>query len=385
VRLRLNILAGAVAASVGACVAMAGLAPAGCIPDLPTDEPVDGAVEASGGRCGDGIIQLRSEQCDPGDAVSPECSKTCQMVCPQGGFVWKGQNNHCYYLKALNDAGAGAATITEATGVCSEDNPQTTHLVTFASLDELVAVQTSFPGVGTYWVGLTEGFDAVKYAALAAYEPGWAPTCPGCYANTPDASQPLPGPSDAGCVRGSPGSSWGQFACTGTVPPSRPAVICEREPLGRTWTTCDAGYCIDVPFTYPTKSYVYVHAGLSPEMAELACRTMGGTLVVLQSRDEREQIWKQLALTPNVPLDVWIGLSLSDGGVPANPASWIWDDDAGGTTYPSPWAVGEPHGPATRGYLNNTTATPIPIDNTLAHSHSAVMSSFDYVCQLLSK
>jgi hypothetical protein len=70
---------------------------------------------------------------------------------------------------------------------------------------------------------------------------------------------------------------------------------------------------------------------------------------VLESRDEREQLWYQLSKqsVTATPLQFWIGLASS--------GPWVWDDDAGQDAYPAEWAWFQPVAPApgvpTRAYL----------------------------------
>ena len=104
-------------------------------------------------------------------------------------------------------------------------------------------------------------------------------------------------------------------------------VLCEREPVGVHWTTCDAGICIELVATHATKRYVYQDGLLPPEQAEAQCHALGGSLVVLQSRDEREQLWLELTRLPVAPSRIWIGLAADAGtDAEAGSLSWVWDD-----------------------------------------------------------
>ncbi|MGD0530465.1 MAG: C-type lectin domain-containing protein, partial [Polyangiaceae bacterium] len=309
--------------------AAAGLVAFACIPDLPIGAVVsDASVDREAGfdagadvdagpppappRCGDGIIQLdRGEQCDPGTApsavctppgASPDSSPGCQMVCPDaGGFVWPG-NNHCYSY----DGTLAADLDTTAADHCA-NAASGTHVVTFASEQEYQAVVAALQP-GAFWVG----FDPVagipdEYTPLAVYEPGWAPTCPGCFAHTEDPTAPLPG-ATASCVEAlaDAGASWQQYPCSAAP---KIGVLCEREPLGLETQKCDGGVCIDVPFTHAEKRYVYLATRMGGNAAETQCEALGGTLVVLESRDEREQLWFALYRMGGTPGSFWIGLS----------------------------------------------------------------------------
>ena len=373
--------------TVGLGAPVAVFAAVSCIPDLASQAPTDAgtadqtaidqlAPEGGQPRCGDGVVQLSmGEQCDPGpsagDAGANGCGADCRMQC-DGGFVWTG-NNHCYLEQAA------AESIMVAAGRCGVANP---HVVTFASYEELGAVAVAIDA-GAFWVGLQPDDLQTGYYALAAFEPGWSTTCPGCYARTSDPTQALPG--DGGlCVRGFAdlSRSWEEIACADG---GYHRLICEREPTGRQSTLCEAGVCIDLVITSGMKHYVYVRDVASADDAEQHCRSLGGTLVVLQTRDEREQLWKELARLPGVPtpLAIWIGLSVVDGGSPeAGP--WIWDDDAAADAYPSAWGDLQPFGRQTRAYLyQNGGATPQLLDDTLGRNDTAKATpTFPYVCQL---
>jgi hypothetical protein len=359
------------------------LAAVSCIPDLASlaatgdaGGPDQVAADVAQPYCGDGIIQLEAgEQCDPGALAdgatgAQGCTRDCRMDC-DGGFVWN-RNNHCYAEQAAADTILGAA---QRCGVASP------HVVTFASIDELTAVTTAIDA-GAFWVGLQPDELQGGYYALAAYEPGWSTSCPGCFANTPVPTHPLPG--DGGCVRGfvDLSRSWEAVGCADG---GFHRLICEREPTGRQSTVCEAGVCIDLVVTSGMKRYVYVRDVASPDDAEQRCHSLGGTLVVLQSRDEREQLWKELSRLPGggTPTVIWIGLSVAAGGSP-DAGPWVWDDDAAADAYPSPWGNRQPLGGQMRAYLyQNGGAQPQLLDDTLGRNDTAkTMPTFPYVCQL---
>jgi hypothetical protein len=371
VRLRLDRLAVVVALSAGACAAALALVPAGCIPDLPSavvapepDAESDAAPPAP--HCGDGIVQLSlGEQCDPGAAPAVDCVK-CQVVC-DGGFHWS-RNDHCYV-----DVPPGAVAISEAIMTRCTGG---THVVTFASGEELGVVVGALDA-GQFWVGMYEA--VAKFDSVTSLEPGWDPTCSGCFAQTTDPTQPLPG-WDAGqlCVEGFSDldASWQQYPCSGG---KRIDVICEREPVGRLSQPCnDGGECFDLRFTHGAKSYVFVKLAAPADTAEQQCESLGGTLVVLQSRDEREQMWKELARMSGagLPTTIWIGLSVADGG-----ADWTWADDASADAYPPPWADRQPRDAGGRAYLYQNNGTPPLVDDTLAHGETTPLF-LPYVCQV---
>jgi hypothetical protein len=376
--------------AAGAAAAVAGLVAAvSCIPDLPSSgAPADtgtgtdagdageaGNGEAAAPSCGDGIIHLElGEQCDPGpfgDAAALQgCTRDCRMDC-DGGIVWSG-NNHCYRL-ADN---VGVSNIGSAESRCTVPE----HVVTFASEAELEA-GVGLLDAGAFWLGLEYvGADpAGTFESLAPYEPGWSSACRGCYAHAPDPSRPLPG--DGGCVRAQAdlARSWDSIPCSGGLAHK---VICEREPAGRLSTPCDAGDCFELKFTLNTKRYVFVHGGggaLADE-AERGCAAMGGSLVVLRSRDEREQLWREISRIGAGFTAFWVGLSLADGGTPDG-GPWGWDDDAGEDAYPSEWAGGQPGGAESRAYL---FVNPMAVSDSLATNEfkGTAPLKVPYVCQL---
>lgn len=360
-----------------------------CIPDLPSAAPssasdasADAGADADAQpppppappRCGDGIVDLDlDEQCDPGaapDAPSTVCSANCQMICPDaGGFVWPA-NNHCYSYDGTPVAGlddqAANHCLAAGTG---------THVVTFASEEEFQAVVGALQP-GAFWVGL----DPVaglpnEYTPFAVYEPGWGPTCPGCFAHTDDPTSALPG-ATAGCVEAlaDAGASWQEYPCSAAP---KIGVVCEREPSGLLTQRCDGGTCVDLPSTHTQKRYVYVSTKMGGDAAEAECETLGGTLVVLESRDEREQLWYALERMGGPPGEFWIGLAQQNG-------VWSWANDAGADAYPSPWGNKQPDGNGSRAYLLQQTALdPTPFDTTLAHNDLDVVSAMlSFVCQV---
>jgi hypothetical protein len=160
-------------------------------------------------------------------------------------------------------------------------------------------------------------------------------------------------------------------------------LICEREPVGLLQRACiDAGItCIELAWTAGEKRYVYFHNAAPSDgpdgSAEQTCASLGGSLVVLQAPDEREQLWRAVG-APQAQSWLWIGLSLPEGG-----SSWVWDDDASADAYPSPWAIRQPRDPGgTRAFLFQNGGTPAAVDDTLAHNGSGASTFFPFVCQL---
>jgi hypothetical protein len=113
---------------------------------------------------------------------------------------------------------------------------------------------------------------------------------------------------------------------------------------------------------------------------------LGGRLLVLESREEREQLWRELSrLTLSQPR-LWIGLSpvgvsTVDAGGDGGAAFWVWDDGTrtdAPDAHPLPWGIGEP-AMTSRALL--TYETQRPIDNTLAETDDTAVA-LPYVCQI---
>jgi hypothetical protein len=315
------------------------------------------------------------------------CSADCKVQCP--GYVWPG-NNHCYEVisEASNTLEPGPSS---ANGLCGQALAPEGHVVTFASDDEFRAVMQYFADAGAspFWVALEAqvGY-TTRFGSLAPYEPGVWNVCSGCYAHLADPMAALPpakaGDTKAFCVQSStdPKSWWTGIECTGVNP--YPHVLCEREPVGVQSRPCGNAFCIDIVWTYGQKTYVYHDTTATADEAEQECVNTGGRLVVLRSRDEREQLWRELGRATVPPPAIWIGLSqipnvaiAGDAGTDAEagsmwdaaPGSWVWDDSTLADAYASPWAGNEPHasgtGLTTRAYMTHVADLS---DDTLAHN-----------------
>jgi hypothetical protein len=339
--------------------------------------------------CGDGYIDLEAgEQCDPGpSADSGVCSATCRMSCPSG-FVWSG-NNHCYLTSGT--------TTDFMPGALSACDALSSHVVTFASEAEFQAVERGLDlakGDPASWVGLENAAGRSYVSVVSGYEPGWDPTCPGCYAHTVNASVALPkyvdadgGESSQSCVGASSDAldpTWRQRPCSGV----KTRIICEREPIGVQFEPCEAGLCGDLVATHGAKRYVVVTPAATSDAAEKYCASLGGQLVVLESHDEREQLWLQLSRTSPLVFRIWIGLSQSDAGPPgdAGDLPWVWDDGTAAASpggYPSPWGdrMPIPNGVTSRAYLRAYAGE---IDDTLARNDesSQIVQSMPFVCEI---
>lgn len=195
------------------------------------------------------------------------------------------------------------------------------------------------------------------------------------------------GESSQSCVGASSDAldpTWRQRPCSGV----KTRVICEREPVGVQFEPCEAGLCGDLVATYGAKRYVVVLPAATSDAAEKYCASLGGRLVILESHDEREQLWLQLSrLAPQVPR-IWIGLSQSDAGPPgdAGDLPWVWDDGTAAASpggHPSPWGdrMPVPNGVTSRAYLRAYVGE---IDDTLARNDesSSIVQSMPFVCEI---
>jgi hypothetical protein len=404
----------AAAALVAACAVVGGaiVASGACIPDLPSSSAAPTAL------CGDSVIELDAgETCDPGqgtgDASIGNCAN-CRVQCP-GGLIWR--NNHCYELTpSFFNPSNGLTSPVSAPYLNLSQFCRAGHVVTFSGEEEFQAV-ASFFDASPFWVGLetaptspatpTLVFPptASRYVSVASFEPGWQTMCRGCYAHTTDPNAPLPESLDAStdgsaedCViawSADQDAAWHQYPCSSFPlfrPPFSitfpPRTICEVEPVGYQWRECEAGICVELVETYGKKRYVYGAKAVSANDAENACATLGGRLVVLQSAEEREQLWRELSRVPlagSGRWGVWIGLKRIDGNRFA-PPTWQWDDgipDDG--TYPSPWGAGQGQGQALGGSTRRAFlqhSTPPGPDDTLAHDDQPATTMLPYVCEI---
>jgi hypothetical protein len=289
------------------------------LPDLEIAAPPSSA-------CGDGYIDPDAgETCDPGDAgrSSPSCP-LCRMTCVNGAQTsfLDPASNHCYFVvpgdQSLSiDASAEAC---EAAGA---------HLVRIVSDQEMatVAKGSSFDG---YWIGLRKALFSPQYPPdEPTIEPGWASTCPGCYARIEDAS------AGVDCLTGSKtaDAAWSHTACTTLKNPGK-VTLCEQEPPGHRTAPCMGDkVCFSVAATLGgpprAKRYVFVPSVLGYADAVSACASVGASVVAFDSREEREQV---VAEVEPMAHDFWVALVLDQG-------HWGWDSalDAGEV-----WGDGEP-------------------------------------------
>jgi hypothetical protein len=356
-----------------------------CLPDLAAFPDGPDAREAStllpSVGCGDGVIETlddggdAGESCDPGDAQAPGCA-SCQLTCDGGAIDPSG---HCYFVTSPT------RTYEEARSACGNAGG---HIVTFASLREAsfatALVEAAGYGDAGYWVGLDKqpGLGEAYGPPAPVTEPGFpnkGKTCSGCFALGDDAGSFRLYPDDAGtedrrCLVAL-GGAWLQASCSESQ--GQFATLCEREPLGERIYPCGGLLCTTLTITAGRKRYVISQFPSTAAQANDLCRTSydGGSLVMLDSNEEREQLVRELVSRLPVPplpeaLEVWIGLSLKDG-------VWTWDDgestDGGarpqpwdGGARPQPWGNGQPGAGIGRAFLKITS--PPTFDTQLART-----------------
>ena len=361
-----------------------------CLPDLAAIAAEDAPFEAGAPPfrgCGDGIIETlddggdAGESCDPGsDASVPGCER-CRITC-EGAL--DPVSHHCYFL-------ADAAT---SYGQAATNCGQRAHVVTFASDDEVALVNRVAVDPAGYWIGLARSplvlgaYQANRteepgfpYLPLLATGPSGAGPCPGCFGigadpeagvfplADVDASETL---ADTACVA-SRGGTWFRVPCNSG--PVR-STVCEREPPGARAQDCIGGFCFSLPQTHGQKTYLVAVSAADPDTAALTCGGLdGGSLVVLATSQEREQLAHEIVLRyPNETPELWIGL-VDDGGV------WSWEDGVAAdaaTGRPLPWGNAQPKaGAGARAFVRVGVGA---YDTQLAHADDAKTPRL-YVCQ----
>jgi hypothetical protein len=349
-----------VKAASRACVAAfvigtgAFLAIAACLPDLAPIPALPDASETVSplSACGDGVIETlddggdAGESCDPGDAGVPGC-EGCTFTCP-GTFDDAG---HCYF------AVDAATSLREANSACAALGA---HVVTLASDREAAVAASNVDG--GHWLGLVARDDlgSSSYApnfGTDSREPGFRRACTGCYAQGADDAGSFPiYATDAGrtdCLVAEKGQ-WLQTACEGQA---AFATVCEREPVGVRAFFCGGPYCTTLAATAGRKRYVFGPAVSASEAAKFCRAYDDGHLVMLDSREEREQLVREIVARYG-RVAVWIGLSRGgDGG-------FLWDDGAPASARPLPWGADQPGPYGTQAFLRIDVAA---FDTQLAY------------------
>jgi hypothetical protein len=380
---------GVTAASVGAAAWIA----TACIPDLVTRElpPIPPAP-----LCGNGFIDRDAgEACDPGasgEAGVLGCTSACAVTCGDGGLV-DPATGHCYFVASVEEKTYATAS--------SDCYAQSAHPVTFASAREFQLVAAWAPAqLPGFWVGFNRLVGTSQYTADSpSDEPGWvAATCAGCFAETdPSGTLFHSALFDAGTatncvvapyVKATGDTPWAQWPCSAIG--AGPRTVCEREPVGTSTTACNGAFCVDLAFTHGTKSYLFFAQPTTADLAEAQCEDFpGGVLVTLESAEEREELWGEIATTDSTVTQIWIGLALdADAG-----GAWTWSDGTplradGG--HPIPWGDKQPvDAGASRAYLQRLPTQDV-VDNQLAQNFNhtppsaggAVPTMLPFVCQI---
>jgi len=363
-------------AAASVVAAAAGMACLADLRDLPPERddagpPPPSPEGAVFSGCGDSIIEtlddggITGETCDPGDAAqaSPGCEQ-CRFTC--SGKI--DDAGHCYFFADPTSSYSEAITACQAAGG---------HVVTFASkreldfVDDLVA---SARDGGAYWVGLSINpeLESQYTPHRGVIEPGYpasaAQTCVGCFGASDGGAFPTYPDAAAGSFLVASGGSWFQLAAS-TAPL---VTVCEREAVGQRLFFCGGPNCTTLTATAGKKRYVLPQAFVTEDQAALACAPYG-RLVLLDSNEEREQLVRELTtqfpLQPSKPVEVWIGLSVVDGG-------WAWDD--GLESRPLPWGAGQPSTTIGRAFLRITNNE---FDTQLARSGDAGTTPRAVVCE----
>jgi hypothetical protein len=386
-----------VVVALAALAALAAFAAAAaCLPDLAAIAADDAAVEATIATrfqgCGDGIIATlddggdAGESCDPGttDAQVPGCTSDCRIECNSGvdgGGTIDPRTGHCYFAAGVDPTFKAADARCQLAGGRA-------HVVTIVSQEEADLVsKLAIATAPTYWVGLVRSNTLNAYTTNHEEEPGFplppagTGPCSGCFGIGADGGV-FPSAVDAGttdCIASSVGA-WQQVACSpaDAGPSAGRTTICEREPSGVRAQDCIGGFCFTLASTAGTKRYLVAVAATDPDNAAQVCAGLDrGSLVVLGSREEREQLAHEIrARYPDeVDQQLWIGLA-EDGG------AWTWDDghpatDDGG--YPLPWGNAQPVTvTGARAYMHLATTV---YDTQLAIADDGTKPPRLYVCQ----
>jgi hypothetical protein len=147
--------------------------------------------------------------------------------------------------------------------------------------------------------------------------------------------------------------------------------LCEREPPGSRATACNGGICITVAQT--TKRYLFVPSDTTADDAKTSCVSLGGNLVILESREEREQLAREIAQYTGMDgATFWVGLAADGTG------NLVWDDNAAATR-PSLFGIDAGiAAPNARVFISLGASD--PIDRGLGHLDDA-NNLHPYVCQ----
>lgn len=184
--------------------------------------------------------------------------------------------------------------------------------------------------------------------------------------------------SEARCIV-SIGGRWFRVLCDSTG--TQRATVCEREPVGARAQDCIGGFCFTLPHTAGRKRYLVAVSATDPDTAAQSCAGLTrGSLVVLTSNEEREQLAHEIGarFPDEVDRELWIGLA-EDGG------AWQWEDgvvaeaDASADARPLPWGNAQPVTVAgARAYMRLASTT---YDTQLAYADDGKKTPRLYVCE----
>jgi hypothetical protein len=258
-------------------------------------------------------------------------------------------SNHCYFVVP----GGASTSVDDSAQACAA---AAAHLVQIVSDREMGVVASGSPYDG-YWIGLRKAVLSASYTPVdtTTIEPGWTSTCSGCYGRID---------ADAGgfeCLTASKvaDADWSHMGCT-QKPGSGKVTLCEQEPPGHRTAPCMGDkVCFSVPSTLAgvvggkTKRYVFVPSVITYADAVQTCGKLGASLLVYDSREEREEV---AAAVASMATDFWLDLDRDKD------AGWTWDS---GLDASEVWGTNEP---ITR---NGTHAYvvigPGKLDSELAH------------------
>ena len=377
----------AVVVLIGASGAL--LAAGACLPELAPLGPDDASFQTSTAPfqgCGDGLIATlddggdSGESCDPGvDGAVPGC-RSCQITC-EGTL--EPRTGHCYFAAGADTSYLAARTRCKA---------ERAHVVTLASTNEAKLLERISADESGYWIGLSrdnelsgaygppqERLEEPGFAYPGAPDPAARGPCTGCFGIGADAGTfPLADVDASGttietsCVA-SRGGTWSRVPCSGSV--TRPT-ICEREPVGVRGSACgNDGICFTVPQTSGEKTYLVSVSPADPVTADTTCRFLdGGSLVVFDSREEREQLAHEIVMRYPEGQSLWIGLHAEDG-------TWSWDDGLVATAdgpRPLPWGNAQPTSTANGRALMHVGST--AYDRQLATAEDSGAQQL-FICQ----
>lgn len=309
----------------------------GCLPAL--DESL--LVPGCRGDAPDGYLD-DAEECDDGNAEDGDgCDTTCHVEC-RSPAVKDPRTAHCYFVSPP------AKSAAEARDLCrSEGGAQ---LVTIRSDAERAVVAQLLAGRGagarfhTAYALSASSESTLGVISSAIPSPnnlyrepgvlfgttsGLPVLCSGCYPVSP----PGPGTFVAGArlVIGIDGA-FAVESADAALPGA-----CERIPVGAPQNRCPGALCpagANTDFTHGAYRYTYVSTPVARAAAEAACASLGATLLVLATEEEREDVVRYFGGALSAT-GAWVGLKRGTDLV------WRWADGVpdGDGTRPRFWDI----------------------------------------------